>query len=164
MKTLILFLILSIGITMNTQAQTSREENRQVIETFFVALEELDINKFITVWADEGATQLMPFAPEGFPSKLEGKEPIYNQYKGLPENYESMHFPRTIMPMEDPNKFIVQYKGIIPLGDGGEYNNDYIGLFELENGKIKIFTEYFNPIILLEAFGDNLQDNFNLEQ
>jgi ketosteroid isomerase-like protein len=73
-----------------------------------------------------------------------------------------MSFPRKISATNDANKVIVQYQGIIPLKAGGEYNNNYVGIFEIKNGKIEKFTEYFDPFILENAFGKKLQQNFNV--
>lgn len=137
------------------------EENKAAVERFFTALEKLDIRSFLNGWSEDKAQQIMPLSPEGFPKELNGKEAIFNQYKGLPENYASMSFPRKIYATDDPNKVIVQYHGIIPLKTGGEYNNNYVGIFEIRNGKIEKFTEYFDPFILENAFGKKLQENFN---
>jgi ketosteroid isomerase-like protein len=139
------------------------QEARTVVAKFFAALERLDINAFLKVWAPKGK-QVMPLAPEGFPSLLEGKEAIYNQYKSLPENFNAMSFPYKIVNTEDPNKVIVQYTGYIPLKDGGEYNNNYVGVFEIENGLLVRFTEFFDPFILENAFGAKLESNFNVEK
>lgn len=137
------------------------DDNKAAIENFFTALEKLDIPAFMKVWTDN-AKQSMPLAPNGFPRELNGKAAIFNQYKGLPENYTKMSFPRKISATDNPNKVIVQYNGIIPLKDGGEYNNNYVGIFEIRNGKIERFTEYFDPFILENAFGKKLQENFNV--
>jgi fermentation-respiration switch protein FrsA (DUF1100 family) len=75
-----------------------------------------------------------------------------------------MSFPRRISATDNPNKVIVQYTGIIPLKSGGEYNNNYVGIFEIKNGKVEKFTEYFDPFILENAFGKKLQDNFNVSK
>jgi fermentation-respiration switch protein FrsA (DUF1100 family)/ketosteroid isomerase-like protein len=129
-----------------------REEARETVEEFFISLERLDINRFMKIWSDDAA-QLMPLAPADFPSLLRGKDAIYRQYKGLPENFTSMKFQREIFPTVEPGKVIVSYEGIIPLKKGGSYNNIYIGVFEVEEGKIKNFTEYFDPVILEKGFG-----------
>lgn len=136
-------------------------ENKQVVENFFTALEKLDIQSFMKVWA-EGGGQNMPLSPEGFPKELNGKDAIFNQYKGLPENYTSMSFPRKVFATDNPNKVIVQYAGTIPLKTGGEYNNNYVGIFEIKNDKVEKFTEYFDPFILENAFGKQLKENFNV--
>ncbi len=160
--------LITMAVTLVTLAlaqpqENIRKQNVEVVDQFFVKLEQLNIEEWITLWAEDGK-QIMPFSPVGFPKELTGRDAIYNQYKGLPDNYTSMRFPRKILPMHDPDKVLVQYEGIISLEGGGEYNNTYIGLFELENGKIRTFTEYFNPIILQEAFGKALQENFNVNK
>ncbi|HLM60866.1 MAG TPA: nuclear transport factor 2 family protein [Pyrinomonadaceae bacterium] len=146
---------------VNFSAGKVSEENRRAVEQFFTALEKLNIQSFMKVWSDNGR-QIMPLAPNGFPRELNGKEAIFNQYKGLPDNFTSMSFPRKISATGDANKVIVQYQGIIPLKAGGEYNNNYVGIFEIKNGKIENFTEYFDPFILENAFGKKLQQNFNV--
>jgi ketosteroid isomerase-like protein len=45
---------------------------------------------------------------------------------------------------------------------GGRYDNTYLGVFMIRDGHIAEYTEYFNPIILARAFGDRLQDSFNV--
>jgi uncharacterized protein len=66
-------------------------------------LEEMNIPAWQSLWADDPA-QEMPFAPEGFPQKLEGKAALHNQYKTLPENYRSMKFPTSdLIPSSIPN-------------------------------------------------------------
>ena len=136
-------------------------ENAEVIENFFTPLEKLDIQSFMKVWADNGR-QVMPLSPDGFPKELKDKDAIFTQYKSLPENYSAMSFPRKVYATDDPHKVIVQYTGIIPLKTGGEYNNNYVGIFEIKNGKVEKFSEYFDPFILEKSFGENLQDNFNV--
>ena len=138
-----------------------RTANRAVVEAFFAALEAKDLDRFLAVWADTGR-QVMPFAPAGFPQELVGKAAISQQYGSLPENYVSMQFPRTIHDGANPEHFFVEYRGeIVVKATGKPYNNTYIGVFQVQNGQIVQFTEYFNPIVLNEAFGQDLQKNFN---
>ncbi|OYQ35110.1 hypothetical protein CHU92_11055 [Flavobacterium cyanobacteriorum] len=122
----------------------------------------MDIKRFLNVWQQD-AQQIMPLSPANFPKVLTGKEAIYNQYKSLPGNFTSMRFPREIYPTSNPDVVIVKYAGIIPLKSGGTYNNNYVGIFELKNGKISTFTEYFDPVILSETFGMQLESNFNVK-
>jgi ketosteroid isomerase-like protein len=137
------------------------DDNKAVIEKFFSGLEKLDIPSFLDAWADDGR-QLMPLSPDNFPKELNGKAAIHNQYRGLPDAYSSMKFPRKYSGTDIPDQIIVQYSGIIPLKDGKEYNNNYVGIFRISNGKISQFTEYFDPFILQESFGTKLESNFNV--
>jgi hypothetical protein len=145
--------------TVDAQA-AERARNRRVVERFFRALEAKDLAAFLDVWADDGV-QVMPFAPKNFPSRLEGKAAIRTQYGSLPENYRSMRFPREITPMQDPERFVVRYTGQIGLASGGRYDNTYVGLFTVRNGRVQEFVEFFDPIVLQTAFGAALQQNFN---
>ncbi len=137
-------------------------EDEALIHEFFQALEALDIKRFMRVWAENGQ-QIMPLSPESFPQELIGKNAIYNQYRSLPDAYSSMSFPRQIKSTSTPGLYIVCYQGIIPMNDGGTYNNIYVGYFSIENGKIQKFVEYFDPYILEAAFGKRLQENFNVK-
>lgn len=67
--------------------------------------------------------------------------------------------------MLDPDWVLAEYRGEIEmLATGGPYNNHYCGLFHLRDGKIVLFREYYNPIVLTEAFGDlsELSQSFSL--
>jgi ketosteroid isomerase-like protein len=46
--------------------------------------------------------------------------------------------------LSNPEWVIVEFKGLIQLKSGGEYNNRYIGLAQIKNGKIVFLREYFD--------------------
>lgn len=138
---------------MNTATQTNQiATNRQTVDKFFVALETQNFELLNDVFAENGR-QLNPYVPEGFPKSFDGRAAIYKQYSSLPANFSSMKFPRSISATEDPNFFFVKFRGEIVIKAGGTYENDYIGTFRLENGKVVEYTEYFNPIVMAKAFG-----------
>ena len=138
---------------MNTATQTNQiATNRQTVDKFFVALETQNFELLNDVFAENGR-QLNPYVPEGFPKNFDGRAAIYKQYSSLPANFSSMKFPRSISATEDPNFFFVKFRGEIVIKAGGTYENDYIGTFRLENGKVVEYTEYFNPIVMAKAFG-----------
>ncbi len=68
-----------------------------------------------------------------------------------------MKFPGQIFATEDPNFFFVKLRGEIAIKAGGGYENDYLGTFRLENGKMGEYTEYFNQIVMAKAFNNELQ-------
>lgn len=75
-----------------------------------------------------------------------------------------MKFRRTIRPLQEAGWVFAEYHGEIELKSGGTYNNDYCGLFHVVNGKLVLFREFFNPIILQRAFGDALSEMFSVSQ
>lgn len=55
----------------------------RVARHFLSALESMDIDAALSCFADS-AVQEMPFAPPGFPTRLEGMDALRRQYGGLP--------------------------------------------------------------------------------
>lgn len=142
--------------TKKMERLTLQEQNRKVVENFFVALETQKFEMLKDVFAENGK-QLNPYSPEGFPKSFDGAQGIYKQYSGLTANFGQMKFPRQIFATEDPNFFFVKFKGEIEIKTNGKYENDYLGTFTLEHGKVVEYTEYFNQIVMAKAFGIDLK-------
>lgn len=138
--------------TRKMQKQILTEQNRKVVDNFFVALETPKFEMLKEIFAINGK-QLNPYSPEGFPKSFDGADGIYKQYSGLTENFGQMRFPREIFATEDPNFFFVKFRGEIGIKAGGKYENDYLGTFKLKDGKIIEYTEYFNQLVMAKAFG-----------
>jgi ketosteroid isomerase-like protein len=149
----------------NVGGRTARDRNRETVRAFFRQLEAMDTgDRFIALFTED-AKQVMPFAPEGFPSLLAGREAIRTQYSGLPTAYTHMRFPElTLRDMASPDEFFVTYRGDIGLKSGGRYENEYAGYFVVRDGRIVEFREFFNPIVLQQAFGRQLQETFNVKR
>jgi ketosteroid isomerase-like protein len=144
--------------------QTLRARNREAVRSFFRQLEAMDTGDAFVALFTEDARQLMPFAPPGFPTVLDGREAIRKQYASLPTAYTHMRFPGLVIrDLASPNEFFVTYKGDIGLASGGRYANDYAGYFVVHDGRIAEFHEFFNPIVLRQAFGERLGETFNVK-
>lgn len=137
-----------------------RSQNaRGLVTAFLTGLEEKDMAKVNAVWADD-AVQEMPFAPANFPKRVVGKEAIVALYAGWPQNAGRAEFTDGIVfyPTRDPNLVAVEYKGSVDVVPTGRvYNQRYFGLFHMEDGKIALFREYFDPNAFAWAFG--LEEN-----
>ncbi|QMS86248.1 nuclear transport factor 2 family protein (plasmid) [Nostoc edaphicum CCNP1411] len=142
-----------ITIDQNT---AKHEHIIRVISDFLDLLEAMNIEKWINLWAEEGVHN-MPYAPAGFPNRLEGKETIFRHFSTLPKAMKRMAFiDRKIYPTLNPNLAIAEYYGETEIADTGRsYNNHYCGLFELRDGRLISVKEYFNPLVFKESFGDN---------
>lgn len=127
-------------------------QNKQVVDRFYAAVETQHFEVIKEVFAPT-AQQLLPYAPAGFPTRLDGAEAIYKQFSGLTAYFGQMKFPRQILATEDPNFIFVKFTGDMTLKNGGKYENDYVGTFRLREGKIVEYVEYFNPVLMAKAFG-----------
>lgn len=130
--------------------------NSEVVDRFFKALETENFEWLKEVFAENGR-QLNPYIPEGFPKSFEGSEGIYKQYSGLTENFGTMKFPREIFTTQDPNLLFVKFRGEIEIKAGGHYENDYLGIFKMKDGRITEYTEFFNSIVMARAFNIDLK-------
>lgn len=129
---------------------------------FLAGLEALDIDAALANFAEDGV-QEMPYAPEGFPRRLDGIDALRRQYGGLPDAYASMRFPiGRVVEATDTDTAVVEYRGEIELRGGGRYDNDYLGVFEVRDGLIVRFVERFDPAVLTRAFGDDVASTFSL--
>jgi uncharacterized protein len=137
--------------TSQVGAFSTQKRNRDAVEAYFTALETGKFEVLKEIFAAD-AKQVMPYAFGNFPRSFDGREGIYKQYSSLPKTFSKMSFPRTIFLTENPDLVFVQFRGDIEIRKGGRYQNDYVGIFRFENGLIKEYTEYFNPILVSKAF------------
>ncbi|MBD2842144.1 nuclear transport factor 2 family protein [Erythrobacter rubeus] len=125
-----------------------RQRTRQAVVDFLTGLEQNDMAKVNRVWAED-AVQDMPFATEGTPSRVVGREALIELYSGWPANAANPNFTDhlVIHPLKDPQMVFAEYRGrvdIIPTGR--EYKQTYGGLFHVNaDGKITLFREYYDP-------------------
>ena len=145
--------------------EQKRSQNEQIVASFLQLLAEKKMDKWAELWAED-AVQDMPFSPEGFPKRVEGKKALVQHYSGLPDTFGAMAFPDLVChPMLDPDWVLAEYRGELDvLETRRAYNNHYCGMFHVKAGKILFFREYYNPIALTEAFGGTLTKSFSLKE
>ena len=94
-----------------------------------------------------------PFAPAGFPTKLEGAEAIRAHLAQLPGQIVIEHFGEpTIHRSQQPGVLILEYevRGQA-VASGRPYNQRYLNVITLRDGTIAHFRDYWNPQVVLEA-------------
>ncbi|MGB5820169.1 MAG: alpha/beta fold hydrolase [Saonia sp.] len=132
-----------------TDFAKGKKENIEVVAGFFKALEDRKLEDVLDSFTHD-AVQEMPFSPEGFPKELKGIDALKNQYTGVmdyTQRYDVVYYPT-----QDPNVILAKYQGTITTGEEKPYNNSYVGVFTISNGKISKFVEMFNPHILLNGW------------
>ena len=141
----------------NPPSYVVRQQTMAAVRTFLTSLEEKDMEKFASVWADD-AVQDMPYSPEGHPKRVAGKDNLLAMYAGWPDNAGAADFTSQLVfyPMLDPETIFAEFKGnveVIPTGR--QYLQIYGGLFHVAGGKIELFREYYDPAPFAWAFGLN---------
>ncbi len=144
-----------------------RQQTKQAVIDFLTSLEEKDMDKFASVWAED-AVQDMPFSPDGFPKRVEGKANLIQHYAAWPETSGKANFTDELVfyPMQDATMIYAEWRGNVEIVPTGRiYNQQYGGLFKVVNGKIELFREYYDPIVFKYAFGlDETEESSNLSR
>lgn len=131
-----------------------REKNEATIRLFTSYIEQRNIPAFLELFAEDGI-QYNYYQDGLLPAEVRGKDALTAFWMPIPEKFSELHFPiETIYPMLDPSCSVVKYRGHTTLkGTGNHYNNEYLALFFFtDDGKIKEYHEYSNPVITAKAF------------
>ncbi|ASB89452.1 nuclear transport factor 2 family protein [Bacillus sonorensis] len=126
----------------------------KVIERFLDSMLEKDMKKWIELWDDQAVFEF-PYAPAGFPEKIEGKSAIYDYIKDFPEKIDIVRFtPPVIYQIPDSNTAIAEFEceGTV-ISMGLPYKQKYISVIKTKDGKIVHYKDYWNPLTVIEAFG-----------
>ena len=141
----------------NPPSYITRRQTMEAVRAFLTSLEEKDMERFASVWAED-AVQDMPYSPPGHPKRVVGRDELVMLYSSWPENSGEADFTSHLVyyAMQDPETIFVEFKGdveIIPTGR--QYRQTYGGLFHVVDRKIKLFREYYDPAPFAWAFGLN---------
>lgn len=148
----------------NAVSYLARQQTQQTVIDMLTALETKDMEAFAATWAED-AIQEMPYAPEGFPKRVSGKDHLIAHYAAWPTNSGDADFTSQLRfyPMQDPEVVFAEWVGKVAIVPTGRiYNQRYGGVFHVENGQIKLFREYFDPAPFTYAFG--LDDGYRFHQ
>ena len=114
------------------------------------------LSKDMKAWSelcDENVIVEFPFAPEGSPSKVEGRKAIYEYLRNYPSMIDIKSIPAArIYSTDDPNTAIAEWSvtGRV-ISNGNPYNMNYATFVTVRNGLIAKYKEYWNPMAFLKA-------------
>ncbi len=153
--------------SINPSPYIQRQQTKQAVIDFLTSLEEKDMDKLASVWAED-AVQDMPFSPDGFPKRVEGKANLIQHYAAWPETSGEANFTDDLVfyPMQDSTMVFAEWRGNVEIMPTERiYQQRYGGLFQVVDGKIELFREYYDPIVFKYAFGlDEVEKSGNLVQ
>ena len=123
-----------------------------------------DAGEDFLVMCDDDIEFQFPYAPLGTVTEVRGKDRMaaYLPKVGALVAFESMGTP-IVHACEDDETFVLEFSC---RGSGAEtgarYDQDYISVIRVRDGRIVHYRDYWNPLILLEAVGglEKLKSNF----
>ncbi|MYS90584.1 MULTISPECIES: nuclear transport factor 2 family protein [Streptomyces] len=112
---------------------------------------EKDISAWVGLWAEDGVMEF-PFAPPGWPRRLEGKEAIAAYMRPYPDHIDLHAFPDLrIHRTTDPETIVAEMRGVGRLvKTDSPYEMTYIAVVTVRDGLIASYRDYWNPLAVLE--------------
>jgi uncharacterized protein len=134
--------------------RTPRDErNAQTCRDWLDATSARDAAKIMSCWTEDAAVEF-PYAFGDFPVKLVGHAEISPFIDMFVTNVKEISFyDVAVEPLLNGDHVILKFKGRGEMMNGAKYNNTYIAHLLMRDGKIAHHTEYFNPMVVAEAFG-----------
>lgn len=128
-----------------------------VVLAYFQRLMLRDMDGFEALW-HEDAVQDIPFVPEGFgafvPSRFSGRQGIMDHYRVAFQNRrDHVFWIDAIHHTLQPGCVIVEAHARSLVGETGRvYENSYVCIFQVREGRLQSLKEYVNPLAFMKAF------------
>ncbi|WP_394613547.1 nuclear transport factor 2 family protein [Lentzea sp. JNUCC 0626] len=108
-----------------------------------------DMIGFAGLWAEDGVMEF-PFAPPGWPARLEGRAAIEDYLRDYPKMLDIRSFPKQVVH-ETPDVLVAEFdaEGVV-VATGKPYRASYIAVITLRDGEILNYRDYWNPLLAQE--------------
>ena len=131
------------------------------------------LHKSVINYDAEGQTELFatdavwefPFAPEGFPNRIKGRDKIVNVARtGMERSKQTgRHITgyQNVMIYEtsDPGVIFAEFELLGQMSTSESYQIPYIQLLKVQNGKIVLLRDYFPGEVLKMALSERVTDS-----
>lgn len=110
-----------------------------------------DMAGFAGLWAVDGVLEF-PFAPPGYPSRLEGRAAIEDYLRDYPGMLDIQGFPKQVVHRStDPDVVVAEFdaEGVV-VATGKPYRFSYIAVITSRDGEIVSYRDYWNPLYVQE--------------
>jgi len=133
---------------------TLRNCTLSIVDAYQQLMAQQRWDEWIELWAEDGMLEF-PFAPPPRPKLYAGRPAILAYMSKAASAFTIERIVgRHVYPMFDPRLACgeLAIEGRIS-GSGARYDQQYVVFFETENGKIKRYREYWNPLTAVAAVG-----------
>lgn len=144
---------------------TEYEKACDTLNKFMQYMLEKDMESWTELW-DEHAVLEFPYAPEGFPERIEGKTAIYDYIKDFPDHIHISAFTApTVYRSADTNTIIAEFQCEgYAIATGLSYRQTYISVIETKDGSILHYKDYWNPLVVDKTFGETIETFIQTEE
>lgn len=132
----------------NVKNATATELLRTSLDTFLAK----DMKGWSELCAEDVVAEF-PFAPEGTPTRFEGRESLYEYLRNYPSFIDVKTIPTLkIYGTDDAKVAIAEWSasGVV-IGNGNPYEMSYATFVTFRDGLITNYREYWNPQAFMNA-------------
>ncbi|MER5883393.1 nuclear transport factor 2 family protein [Streptomyces sp. NPDC001941] len=106
-----------------------------------------DVPGWIALWAEDGLMEF-PFAPPGWPGRLEGRDAIAAYMRPYADHIDLRDFPELrVHETADPDTVVAEMRGVGRLVKTGEpFDMAYIAVVTVRDGRFTAYRDYWNPL------------------
>ena len=135
-----------IGPTMENRAATAAVR-------FLDALALSDADAIGALWTEDAVLEF-PFAPDGFPRRVEGRLAIDTYFRTALAAVTPIAYPnRVVTPLADPDACVIEFDSQLTVGDDPTVReNSYITIVHARHGKIAHFKEHYDSVKRVQGF------------
>lgn len=137
-------LLLASGSAIQSSAQGNAMSNEAIIREFVAAWSNLDAQELANYFSEDGTYHNMPSGA------VTGRDNIQNFIAGFVRRWESTEWD-IITLLADGDTLTVERLDRTVVA-GAPVNLPALGVFEMENGKIKVWRDYFDLTTYTDAF------------
>ncbi|MEU6298095.1 nuclear transport factor 2 family protein [Streptomyces erythrochromogenes] len=114
-----------------------------------------DVPAWVDLWDADGVLEF-PFAPEGWPPRLEGRAAVAAYMRHYPDHVDLHDFPEvTIHQTTVPETIVVEMRGVGRLvKTDTPYDMTYIAVVTVVDGLITSYRDYWNPLAASQPGAD----------
>lgn len=126
----------------------------EVVDRALALLLEHDMTAFAGLWARDGVLEF-PFAPPGYPQRLQGRAAISEYLRDYPETFDIRSISeRTVHRTVDPEVVIAEFQATgRVVASGNPYRMRYIAVITVRDNEIRRYRDYWSPLAAAEAMG-----------
>lgn len=114
-----------------------------------------DIDGWTALIADEAVFEF-PYAPAGFPARLDGKDAVAAYMRGYPDALDLREVVGLrIHELRDPGTVVAEWRGVGRIvATGAAYEMPYVAVVTVEGGLITRYRDYWNPLAIPGSLSD----------
>lgn len=114
-----------------------------------------DIPGWVDLWHEDGVLEF-PFAPPGWPARLEGRQAVADYMRHYPDHIDLHDFPDvTIHQTTAAETIVVEMRGVGRFVETGDpFDMAYIAVVTVKDGLITSYRDYWNPLAAQQSGAD----------